>query len=1275
MGNLLGFSIMEKNIEESPLELEKISKKSIAIIGMDVRFPQANNPQSFWHNLVNGTDSIRDFPLSRRLDTDPYLRQKGLDYEHFSYIKGAFLEGIDHFDYRFFGLSHREASLMDPCQRLFLQTAWQAIENSGYGGNCLVGSNTGVYLGFSNDFDTETTYKRYIADLEPESVPLAITANIKAIIGSRISYLLDLRGPNLLIDTTCSSSLVAVHTACQAIRNGECDMALAGGVELHLLPLNVTDREKMGIESSDYKTKSFDDSSNGSGNGEGVAVVVLKSLDRAIRDRDPIYAVIKGSAVNQDGSSAGLTAPNASAQEQVILRAWKEADIDPAQLSYVEAHGSGTPLGDPIEATGLTNAFAHFTDMKQFCGIGSVKTNLGHLGNSAGVAGLIKSVLALKHKQLPASLHFQKPNSKINFKSSPLYMVDELMDWPMQGDSPRYCGVSSFGLSGTNCHMVLEEAPKQESAIMRTNNEKGLLPLSAKSIWSLQRLVESYDKHLTESQEISLVDLCYTAAVGRGHYTHRLAIVFDGLTDLKSIIHKLASQGVDKVEPPNVVYSVLKSNNTVDSSQAGVGLADSDQTDWHECARLYTAGVVIRWQDLYSEGQRIHLPVYPFEPTRCWLEIPVKDNYYHVIDWQPFEYSSTIDDGLVAKGTVLVLKDKHERADRLRKTLERNQMQVVEIEIGSDNEYSQLHETSYVLGHLQDHYDRLLAEFPDGTVTHIVHMAALSGGQSPQTVEELEEEQQRGANSLFYLTKSILKNKWKQQIHLLLLGQGIYEVTKNEAVLHPEAATLIGLGKVVSHEYPHIACRCLDIDEATTDEQITAMLERKQVPYMLASREGMLYSETLKPFDLQTTEDKRIEFKSDGVYLITGGLGGMALEIAKYLSTKQKLNLALLSRSSFPDRKQWNQLLREGSSRKISERILSLQEIEANGAHVQLYTADVANKYQMADVVTSLKSAYGRINGIIHCAGVAGNGFLVRKEQATFEEVLSPKTKGTWLIDRLTESDPPDFFLLFSSISTLMSAVGQGDYTAANAYLDAFARARTRRGRRTLSLNWAMWKETGMAVDYNVQNDSSFKELYTQEALLALDKVIHTKASNVVVGELKHSEMQTLLTEDTFGFLSSELRSRITERMTIQGEPKVDEEQSIQPTIHITLKGKEEGDFSDNEQQLAAIWSNLLGMESISVHDNFYDIGGNSILATHLLRALDEAYPNHFDITDIFSYPTVSLMAEYLERRLDYVEQSGSSLDELLDRLSEGDLSVEEASELMKSVGEDQWKT
>lgn len=645
MKKFIDFSIQEQeSIQSVEMESESTSNRDIAIVGMSVQFPQADSLDKFWEQLVNEADSIRSFPSHRRKDTDPYLQHIGLDIEESTYIKGGFLDEIDKFDYGFFGLSKSEAQVMDPCQRLFLQTAWRAMEDAGYGGDRMVSTKTGVYLGFTNDFSTERTYKRYIAEMRPELYSMAFAGNAKAIMASRISYLLDLKGPALVVDTTCSSSLVAVHLACQGIRNGDCDMALVGGVELHLLPLRMEEHEKLGIESSDYKTKPFDDESDGTGNGEGAAAILLKPLDQAIEDKDIIYAVIKGSAVNQDGKSNGLTAPSAKAQEAVLLQAWKDGGIDPATISYIEAHGTGTPLGDPIELEGLNKAFSYSCQDKQVCGIGSVKSNFGHLGGCAGIAGLIKSVLALEHKRLPASLHFRRPNRKIAFEQTPFYVVDRTREWLPNHEVYR-CGVSSFGLSGTNCHVVMEEKPAEarETKTIEEDryNRHHVFTLSAKSLSALMQQLRSYRDWLEHNQHVSPRDIVFSQNTGRGHYQYRLAFVFQDLSQLLSQVTSTSATDLEQLpdgcfyhyhewtsneakadlSPHVLTYEAQESlNQEAGQLAARLEVEQFSQTCMIKLATLYTLGADIPWKSICAEGSRVRLPVYPFDPIRCWAE-------------------------------------------------------------------------------------------------------------------------------------------------------------------------------------------------------------------------------------------------------------------------------------------------------------------------------------------------------------------------------------------------------------------------------------------------------------------------------------------------------------------------------------------------------------------------------------------------------------------------------------------------------------------------------
>lgn len=620
--------IKTDNIRE--IETEQIH--DMAIIGMAVKLPYAEDLNQFWENLKNGKDCITELPANRKSEADRYLSYIRKKASGTKYKKGSYIDGIDEFDYMYFNISHREASLMDPNQRMFLEIALSAVEDAGYGGDKLKGSKTGVYFGFVSDM----AYQRFIADVEPSSLGMSISGNMASLIPGRVSYILDLKGPSMLIDTACSSSLVAIHTACHAIQKGDCDLAIVGSSKISLLPIE--DDNMLGIESKSYICRAFDEEADGTCMGEGVMALVLKPLSAAIKDRDHIYAVIKGTAVNQDGTSMGITAPNALAQAEVIKAAWQDAGIDPETITYIEAHGTGTKLGDPIEIDGISKAFSKYTNKKQFCAVGSVKTNLGHLDSAAGMVGLIKAVLALKYKQIPPSLHFNKSNPNIDFENSPVYVNNKLIDWEPSG-SPRRCGVSAFGLSGTNCHVVLEEAP----AVRDNPNNAGahLFTLSAKSGEVLKKLIEKYLNLLKSNEGINLGNLCYTVNTGRGAYSHRLGIITDNITDLWKKLDFIIHSELATYEEQGIFYNkisaTLSDNQEKNPSKEAIAteltavpnervdrLKSRDNINLNEICRLYIQGFDVNWDDLYKKGEyrRLSLPTYPFERRRCWVELP-----------------------------------------------------------------------------------------------------------------------------------------------------------------------------------------------------------------------------------------------------------------------------------------------------------------------------------------------------------------------------------------------------------------------------------------------------------------------------------------------------------------------------------------------------------------------------------------------------------------------------------------------------------------------------
>ncbi|MCW8999768.1 MAG: SDR family NAD(P)-dependent oxidoreductase, partial [Kangiellaceae bacterium] len=585
-------------------------------------------------------------------------------------MRAAFLSNIDRFDHEFFGLSKQEANMMAPEQRLFLETAWHALEDAGYGGNSIKGSNTGVFAGISNDFGE--SYRHLIDTVAPDAPEISVVGNINSVIACRLAYLLDLKGPTMLVDTACSSSLVALHLACRSLRSGECDMALVGTVNISLVPLLLESTTGVGVKdiqdnfAADSHTKTFDELSDGMSIGEGVLVFALKPLEKALEDGDQVHAVVRGSAINQDGQSVGLTAPNSNAQAELIQSAWRDAGVTAREVSYIEAHGTGTKLGDPVEISGIQQAFKQATTRKQFCGVGSVKSNIGHLDNAAGLAGLAKVVLSMKYGKLPASLNFRQPNRQILFEQSPVYVNDRLNEWLPSNAKSRdksgasqqklIAGVSSYGLSGTNCHVVLQSANNSKKEKPENDDTQSyLLPLSAKTDIALKQLARDYLTFLESNSKIKPKDLSFTASTGRLHHKRRVALVYSSVNELVTQLshfiegdsNQLRDRKVNRHFEKQIDFKDKDINTGVHSS---TGSQEQDEFKKQELtekanqllkhcladgtkkterksnltivARYYCGGAEPNWEQWFegTNAARISIPVYPFADQRCWVE-------------------------------------------------------------------------------------------------------------------------------------------------------------------------------------------------------------------------------------------------------------------------------------------------------------------------------------------------------------------------------------------------------------------------------------------------------------------------------------------------------------------------------------------------------------------------------------------------------------------------------------------------------------------------------
>jgi len=512
---------------------KKYKEDSIAVVGVGCRFPgSSNDVNQFWDLLKNGKDAIVNVPKNR-WDRHTYYNENRAFSGKTVSQRGGFIDNIDEFDPGFFGITPREATFMDPQQRILMEVSWEAMEDAGMVTKKYAGTDAGVFIGaFTLDYQHVQFDLDHLDQIDLHSA----TGSMMTLVANRLSYAYDFTGPSIAIDTACSGSLVAIHTACQNIRNKECSMAIAGGVLLNFAPQYTIAESRGGFLSPDGTCKTLDESANGYVRGEGAAVVVLKALKDAIADNDQIYSVILGSAVNQDGQTSGITVPNGESQKVAIKRACAQAEIDPRDVQYVEMHGTGTPVGDPIEANALGVTYASGRDKEKPCIIASVKTNIGHTESAAGVAGLIKASLCLKEKQIPPHLHLKNVNPAVDLDALNLKVPMELMDWP-EHEGIAMAAVNSFGFGGTNAHAILAEAPEIPAIASETDELMRIFPISARSEAGLKGMAEKYHAFLEQGSIENIYDLGYSMALRRDQHPYRLGVAAKNVDQLKEILN------------------------------------------------------------------------------------------------------------------------------------------------------------------------------------------------------------------------------------------------------------------------------------------------------------------------------------------------------------------------------------------------------------------------------------------------------------------------------------------------------------------------------------------------------------------------------------------------------------------------------------------------------------------------------------------------------------------------------------------------------------------
>jgi acyl transferase domain-containing protein/acyl carrier protein/ubiquinone/menaquinone biosynthesis C-methylase UbiE len=625
------------SIHEGLVPVEKREKPmkhlntDIAVIGISGRFPGADNLEKFWRNLAKGKSAITEIPANR-WNMNDYFDPEGKEPGKTYCCWGGFLNHIDKFDAQVFNISGKEAELADPQQRLFLEESWKALEDAGYSKDSVSNSRCGVFVGVAPG-----DYADYLKESGVFGEPQSFWGNSGSILPARVSYFFNLKGPAIAIDTACSSSLVSIHLACQSIISGECDTAIAGGVFINTTPALFLLSGNAGMLSSDGKCKTFDNSADGFVPGEGVGVLFLKPLTEALANGDHIYCVIKGSGINQDGKTNGITAPSTVSQSELESSVYRRFDIDPETISFVETHGTGTKLGDPVEVEALTQSFRQFTDKKQYCALGSVKTNIGHAAAAAGVASILKVILALRQHKIPPSLNFQNPNEHIDFKNSPFYVNTTLEEWKSTQNRPRRAAVSSFGFSGTNAHLVLESFEKVTNEKPPSTSNIRIVPLSAGSEEKLrvyaQKLYQ-YLVHVSEEENtvLNLDDIAFTLQVGRKAMPERLFLIVSSISDL---CQKLEAFSKGKTNIQNCIQGCAKSKENSElllEGREGTAFLKIilEERKFEKLGKLWITGVDIDWRLLYSDikPNRVSLPGYPLAGKRYWVPENTQNRYW-----------------------------------------------------------------------------------------------------------------------------------------------------------------------------------------------------------------------------------------------------------------------------------------------------------------------------------------------------------------------------------------------------------------------------------------------------------------------------------------------------------------------------------------------------------------------------------------------------------------------------------------------------------------------
>jgi acyl transferase domain-containing protein/enoyl-CoA hydratase/carnithine racemase/acyl carrier protein len=1120
----------------------------IAVIGMAGQFPMANNLDEYWRNIAQGRHCISEVP-PERWDIGRWF-QEGAPAEGKTNSKWlGLLEDYDRFDPLFFNISPVEAKAMDPQQRLFLQTCWQGIEHAGYNPKALAGSRCGVFVGAAgNDYGLLSRRSQLSAH--------GFTGNASSILSARIAYFLDLQGPCMAIDTACSSSLVAIATACDSLVSGASDLALAGGVYVGAGPAMHIMTAQSGMLSHDGKCHTFDHRANGFVPGEAVGVVLLKRLADAERDGDAIHAVIQGWGVNQDGRTNGITAPNPVSQARLMQEVYRRHGIDPAGIQLVEAHGTGTPLGDPIEVEGLKQAFRAHTRKTAYCALGSVKSNIGHCLTAAGVTSFIKAVLALQHKQLPPTIHFERLNPHVRLEDSPFVVNDSLRDWTPDGGARRQAAVSSFGYSGTNAHLVVAEYAARPRAQGVAAAPVALVPLSAKTGEQLRQRARDLLAFLRGAgHACALADIAYTLQVGREAMDERLGFLAESTAQLATRLEAWLDGREDDAQA---------CRGTVRANKEGLHLIGDDdelkrtiienwlaQHKFGKLLALWAKGLELDWS-LFHRGaapRRIVLPTYPFARERYWIdEADAEQALLHP---------------LVHRNTSTLSRQRY--ASVFSAPLTRDDLQdmaraaVALAAPERSGEAVELADLEWGVPFAPDGSTAITIEL-DPHAAHAVgfeitsaagvhcrgraHFVARAADAAALYFEEYWRDEAaapgaaHGGGTVIFadagsatVPGAVLVTDRAADVEAAIRSAAGAQA-QPVSVVHAWAGgrgqdgihllfdlfrAVQACGALVSDVVLVGTCDPVQRDAAWDHAWIG--FERSLKLVLPDVKVALLYTDGPAYTQAQLLDAQRAAgavryvrgrrqvlafrpvpagaqqpplLKQGGAYLITGGCGALGMKFAHHLAGAYNATLILLGRRA--------------PSPDIDAQLDSLRR--AGAAHVEYATVDIGDAAQVERWAGALRVP---LSGVFHAAGVEAARPFTDKTRAEIDAVLLPKTAGTMLLDEALRGEQLDFVCYFSSSAAILGDFGACDYAVANRFQMAYGEWRRQAGRpgKTVVVNWPFWEKEpgqdgGMGADDPAQvafylKSSGQQALATPAGIRICEDLMHAARTQTLV--------------------------------------------------------------------------------------------------------------------------------------------------------------------------------